>query len=170
LEMTMSRRSTLVKDTIWEVNGLGWGILWIRGKTRSLNRERHFSDPKGNSLFVMQKQDLSTRVAQTADGRVLFSIKRALGLKPQFSAEFTNVWDEQAVTWDVKGSPARRGLDVTCNGVQIGSVTRPKSGLREMFSETCTYVVTLGPGLDYTIMAAITVAYDDIRVHEGISW
>ena len=40
LEMTMSRRSTLVKDTIWEVNGLGWGILWIRGKTRSLNRER----------------------------------------------------------------------------------------------------------------------------------
>lgn len=36
----MSRRSTLVKDTIWEVNGLGWGILWIRGKTRSLKRER----------------------------------------------------------------------------------------------------------------------------------
>lgn len=33
-------------------------------------------------------------------------------VKPQFSAEFTNVWDEQAVTWDVKGSSVTRGLDI----------------------------------------------------------
>lgn len=40
-----------------------------------------FTDPKGSPLFVMKKQGLSTRVAETADGRVLFSIKRALGCK-----------------------------------------------------------------------------------------
>ena len=40
MEMTMSRGSTLVRDTVWQVNGLGWGILGIRGKTGSLSRKR----------------------------------------------------------------------------------------------------------------------------------
>ena len=71
-----------------------------------------FMDSTGNPLFLMQKQGMSTRVAETADGKVLFSVKREVGLKPQFSVEFTNVWDEQVVTWEVKGSPVRRGLDV----------------------------------------------------------
>jgi hypothetical protein len=44
MEMTMSRGSTLVSDTNWQVNGNcqgnGWGILRIKGKTGSLNRKR----------------------------------------------------------------------------------------------------------------------------------
>jgi len=48
-------------------------------------------------------------------------------VKPQFSAQFTNVWDEQAVTWDVKGSPARRGLDVTVSA--LGPALRKESAM-----------------------------------------
>jgi len=40
MELTMSRGSTLVSDSVWQVNGGGWGILGIRGKTGSLNRRR----------------------------------------------------------------------------------------------------------------------------------
>jgi len=40
MEMTMSRGSTLVSDTVWQVNGNcegnGWGILRIRGKYANL--------------------------------------------------------------------------------------------------------------------------------------
>jgi hypothetical protein len=34
-------------------------------------------------------------------------------VKLQFMVEFTNVWDEQEVTWEVKRSSVRRGIDVS---------------------------------------------------------
>ncbi|KAG9238972.1 hypothetical protein BJ875DRAFT_275659 [Amylocarpus encephaloides] len=166
MELWMGRNRTYLRDMRWEVICGNNRVLRIRGNPNSWSEKREFSDTRGNLLFKTKKQGRNKRTAESKHGHVVFAIGKDVdSVVPSWTIEFTNARDRRTVRWDVTSGPSMRDIHITCYGVQIGRISRHEPG--GLKKEKKSYVVKISPGIDYTIMAALTVAFDDFRMDSG---
>ncbi|KAF5343433.1 hypothetical protein D9758_011858 [Tetrapyrgos nigripes] len=120
-------------------------FLHCEAKTFSLHRRKEFLDAQGNVLFVMKKKILSihtTFEAYTPDeSKLLFTVKTAL------RGDF---FDRKASI--NLGSP---------DGPPLGHISRSFLNGREIIFDQQTYYLTVAPGVDAALLAAICVCLDE---------
>jgi uncharacterized protein YxjI len=74
---------------------------------------------------------------------------------------FTNASDGRAVELQCKGDWLDRSATITFNGQPIAQISRKMFNVREMFANKQTYFVTVAPGVDLALIAAVCICLDE---------
>lgn len=76
-------------------------------------------------------------------------------------ATFTNASNGQDVELLVKGDWLDRSATITMGGITVATIGRSYFNMREIFGGQQSYFVTVAPGVDLAMMAAICVCLDE---------
>ncbi|PMD23303.1 hypothetical protein NA56DRAFT_66745 [Hyaloscypha hepaticicola] len=163
IQFTMSRRIITMSKIEWMIESPGGSrLLKCYEQVNSLSRKRDFFDIEGNQLFDFQRRIGSTRTAEAPHGGTLFIVKNAsLHLSPHWAVSMGNTTDNDSAQWIARGDESMENVIVNWGGFQVGCISC-KSGLKKH-----TYTVNVAPEMNYTIMAALTTVFDDLRTDEG---
>ena len=76
-------------------------------------------------------------------------------------ATFTNASTKAPVELIIKGDWFDRSAKITMGDVVVATIGRSYFNMREVFGGQQTYYVTVAPGVDLAMMAAICVCLDE---------
>jgi len=74
---------------------------------------------------------------------------------------FTNASNHLPVVLHVKGDWFDRSANITFNDQPVAHISRSFVNVREVFGDKQSYFVTVAPGVDLTLIAAICVCLDE---------
>lgn len=76
-------------------------------------------------------------------------------------ATFTNASTNQNVELLIKGDWLDRSATITMGNLVVGTISRSFANMGQIFGSQQTYYLTVAPGVDYCLMAAICVCLDE---------
>ena len=76
-------------------------------------------------------------------------------------ATFTNASTNQPVELLVKGDWLDRSATITMGNITVATISRNFANMGQIFGGQQTYYLTVAPGVDYCMMAAICVCLDE---------
>ncbi|KAI9054869.1 hypothetical protein LZ554_002013 [Drepanopeziza brunnea f. sp. 'monogermtubi'] len=161
MHIKMTRRIKAFSKVEWIVEGEnGSTLLKCFGQAKSTSRQTEFRDADDGQICQFRKKSGNTMVAQTPDGIMLFTIKSgSIYSSPNFTINHGS--DLSAGQWIAKGGDDMESLRATWRGFQVGRISL-ESKLKKH-----TYVLEVAPDVDYCIMAALTIVFDDLRMDRG---
>ncbi|KAJ5052265.1 uncharacterized protein L3040_002019 [Drepanopeziza brunnea f. sp. 'multigermtubi'] len=161
MHIKMTRRVKAFSKVEWIVEGEnGATLLKCFGQSKSTSRQTEFRDADDGQICQFRKKSGNTMVAQTPDGIMLFTIKSgSIYSSPNFTINHGS--DLSAGQWIAKGGDDMESLRATWRGFQVGRISL-ESKLKKH-----TYVLEVAPDVDYCIMAALTIVFDDLRMDRG---
>jgi uncharacterized protein YxjI len=128
-----------------------------------------FLDLRGQSLFTVKKQLF--HIHATFDGvspqdeSVMFTVKKSFAFgKAKLNVTFRNAADGQEMVLCLRGDFFDRKATITLGspeGPIVGTVSRSFLNMREIFADKQTYFLTIAPGVDLTLLAALCVCLDE---------
>ncbi|EXJ79426.1 hypothetical protein A1O3_08928 [Capronia epimyces CBS 606.96] len=84
-----------------------------------------------------------------------------LVLSSKSTVHFTNQADGNDVELEVKGDWFDRSASITFGGRPVAHISRSFFNVRQIFGDKQTYFVTVAPGVDLTLIAAVCVCLDE---------
>lgn len=132
----------------------------------SLSDRKEFASNTGQPLFSLRTRHFTlhkTFYAEAADGRELFEVKGKFSIgTSKMVASFANAASTgESVELLVKGDWFDRSATITLGDVVVAQIARKLLNMREIFGGQQTYFVTVAPGVDLSLIAAICVCLDE---------
>ncbi|WRT66012.1 uncharacterized protein IL334_002963 [Kwoniella shivajii] len=153
-----------VKDTN------GHTVVRCHGQSMSFRDRKVINDANGQFLFGLRNKLLSihkTFVGETQDERELFRIRKRMSLGSKMEATFVNPATSQTITLVLKGDFWGGSADISIeNGPVVAQISRELFNARQIFGDQQTYYVTVAPGVDLALIAAICICFDEAK-NEG---
>ncbi|WVN85487.1 uncharacterized protein L203_100633 [Cryptococcus depauperatus CBS 7841] len=150
-----------VKDTNGNV------IVECSGKVMSMRDRKTITDPRGQFLFGLRNKLMSihkTFIGEDQAENEIFRIRKKLSLGSHIVATFTNVSTNTETTLVLKGDFWGGSADISVDGGPIvAQITRKLFNARELFRDKQTYFVTVAPGVDLALIAAICICFDEVK-------
>ncbi|WVW80493.1 hypothetical protein I302_102477 [Kwoniella bestiolae CBS 10118] len=150
-----------VKDTN------GFTVVKCHGQAISFRDRKVINDPNGNFLFGLRNKLLTihkTFIGETQDERELFRIRKRMSFGSKMEATFTNPSTGQPITLLLKGDFWGGSADISIeNGPVVAQISRQVFNMREVFTDQQTYFVTVAPGVDLALIAAICICFDEAK-------
>jgi len=119
----------------------------------------------GAELFSLKNKHLALQKSFRGIGpndEQLFEVKGKFSIGSSKSeVHFTNASNNLPVVLHVKGDWFDRSANITFNDQPVAHVSRSFVNVREVFGDKQTYFVTVAPGVDLTLIAAICVCLDE---------
>lgn len=84
-----------------------------------------------------------------------------LVLSSRSTVHFLNASDGQEAELEVKGDWFDRSADITFGGRPVAHISRSFFNVRQIFGEKQTYFVTVAPGVDLALIAAVCICLDE---------
>ncbi|KAJ7708455.1 tubby C-terminal-like domain-containing protein [Mycena metata] len=147
-----------------EKDQFGNVVIMCEGKALSWSDKTEFLDMAGNHLFDLKNKHFHihrTMQAEDPAGNVLLTVKahfQLIGTK--MSATFNN-FDGQEVELICEGKFLDRKATITHNDQVIAQVGRDFFNARQIFGDHQTHQVSVAPGVDLAMMAAICICLDE---------
>lgn len=144
-------------------------VLECKAKSFSLHARKEFVDLQGQTLFHLKKKILAFHATyegvSPSDETVLFTVKKSFSIgKAKLNATFRNAADGQEIALALRGDFFDRAATITLGneeGPVVGRISRDFFNAREIFSGQQTYFLTIAPGVDVALLAAICVILDE---------
>merc|ERR1712036_95527 len=147
----VNKQTTLVmKEKVWPLSGDTFHIVdennhevvQCRGQTFSISDRKEFAEsPSGETLFEVKGK---------------FSIGSS-----KMVATFVNASTKQNVELLIKGDWFDRSATITMGNIVVAQISRSYFNMREVFGGQQTYFVTVAPGVDLALLAAVCVCLDE---------
>ncbi|KAE9378774.1 DUF567-domain-containing protein [Stipitochalara longipes BDJ] len=162
-----------MKEKVWSLSGdtfhivdeNGHEVVQCRGQAFSLSDRKEFADSSGRPLFSLRTRHFTLHksfYAEDASGKTLFEVKGKFSLgSSKMIATFTNQSNGAPIELLVKGDWFDRSAVITMGNQTIATIGRSYFNMREVFGGQQTYYVTVAPGVDLAMMAAICVCLDE---------
>ncbi|THU94513.1 hypothetical protein K435DRAFT_756557 [Dendrothele bispora CBS 962.96] len=162
------KRLSFTGDDFHILDVAGNPFLHCKAKVLSLHGRKEFSDPQGNVLFIIKKKLLSihtTFEAYTPDeSTLLFTVKSSFSIgSAKLNTTFTNI-DGQETILALRGDFFDRKASINLGGPEgppVGHISRSFLNGREIIFDQQTYFLTVAPGVDAALLAAICVCLDE---------
>lgn len=142
----------------------GAPVLKIKGKVFSISDRKVFTDMNGKELFALKNKLLSIHKSfhgESPDGHN-FEVKGHFKLVGSRSTvHFKNSADGKDIELEVKGDWMDRSADIKIGDRVVASIARKFFNVREILGGQQTYYVTVAPGVDLSLIAAICVSLDE---------
>ncbi|EGP91871.1 unnamed protein product [Zymoseptoria tritici ST99CH_1A5] len=165
----------LLKEKVLSLTGDGFTIVnaatsqpvvLLKPKKISLHSTKVFTDPAGVELFSLSHKTLALFKSFTAESKLSpahnFEIKGKFALGgSKSSVHFKNASDGRDIELLVKGDWFDRSANITLNDRVVATVGRQFANARELVGGKQTYFVTVAPGVDLSMIAAICVCLDE---------
>jgi len=162
---------TLAQDSFHITDQNNQQVLQCKAKTISLSARKEFTDNSGRPLFTLRKKVLSihtTFYAEAPDEKVLFECKSQWSFgKAKLNATFVNLAsDNREIELHIRGSWFDRKANILLDDVVVASISRSFFNARQIFADQDTYYVSVAPGVDLSLIAALCVCLDE-KEEEG---
>ncbi|KAG4416951.1 hypothetical protein IFR04_009895 [Cadophora malorum] len=170
----VNKQTTLVmKEKVWSLSGDTFHIVdennhevvQCRGQTFSLSDRKEFADSSGRPLFSLRTRLLSLHksfYAESPSGETLFEVKGKFSIgSSKMVATFVNASTKQNVELLIKGDWFDRSATITMGNIVVAQISRSYFNMREVFGGQQTYFVTVAPGVDLALLAAVCVCLDE---------
>ncbi|KAF9268542.1 DUF567-domain-containing protein [Marasmius fiardii PR-910] len=162
------KRLSFTGDDFHIKDASGRDFLICKAKVFSLHGRKEFCDPSGNPLFVLKKKIFSihtTFEGYTPDEQtLLFTVKSSFSIgSAKLTATFTNI-DGQEIQLAIRGDFFDRKASInlgTPDGPPVGHISRSFLNGREILFDQQTYYLTVAPGVDAALLAAVCVCLDE---------
>lgn len=155
-------------DDFHILDASGRDFLICKAKVFSLHGRKEFLDPNGRPLFIIKKKILS--IHTTFEGyapdeeTLLFTVKSSFSIgSAKLNTTFTNL-DGQETVLALRGDFFDRQASInlgTPEGPPVGYISRSFLNGRELLFDQQTYYLTVAPGVDAALLAAICVCLDE---------
>ncbi|CZS93917.1 related to DUF567 domain protein [Rhynchosporium graminicola] len=170
----VNKQTTLVmKEKVWSLSGDTFHIVdennhevvQCRGQTFSISDRKQFASSTGQPLFSLRTRLLRLHksfYAEGANGQVLFEVKGKFSIgSSKMVATFANASTKQNIELLIKGDWFDRSASITMGNIVVAQISRSYFNMREIFGGQQTYYVTVAPGVDLALIAAICVCLDE---------
>ncbi|KAJ7286088.1 tubby C-terminal-like domain-containing protein [Mycena rebaudengoi] len=140
-------------------------VVKCDGKALSWSDKKVFTDAAGNHLFDLKTKHFhihKTFEAEDAAGNVILTVQgrfKLIGSK--MAATFRNAADGREIELICKGSFLDRKAEITMDDQVVAEIARSFFNAREIFGDKQTYQVSVAPGMDLALMAAICICLDE---------
>jgi len=171
----LPKETTLVmKEKVWSLSGdtfhitdeNGVEVVRCQGTTFSLSDRKEFQDSQGRPLFSLRNKLIAihkTFYAEAPDGKILFEVKNKFSIgKAKMVATFKNLASNNAdIELLVRGDWIDKSAKITMGDVVVATISRKLFNARELIGGQQSYYVTVAPGVDLALAAALCVALDE---------
>jgi len=162
------KKLSLSGDDFYIYDAFDQPFLQCKAKVFSLHHKKEFRDIQGNLLFTLVKKILAIHTTFEAiapdEQTVLFTVKSGWSIgSAKLNTTFTNV-DGQELTLALRGDFFDRKASINLgskDGPTIASIGRSFLNARQLIFDKQTYYLTVAPGVDAAMMAAICVCLDE---------
>ncbi|KAF4627723.1 hypothetical protein G7Y89_g10431 [Cudoniella acicularis] len=163
---------SLAGDTFHIVDENGVEVLQCRGQVFSISDRKEFTDTSGRPLFSLRSKLLSLRrsfYAEAPNGSVLFEVKGKFTFGgAKMIATFNNASNSAPIELVVKGNWFDRSATIMMGDILVAQISRQFLNMRQILGGAQTYYVTVAPGADLAMIAAICVCLDEKRKRQVI--
>ncbi|EIM79548.1 DUF567-domain-containing protein [Stereum hirsutum FP-91666 SS1] len=179
----MPHVETLVmKEKMWSFSGddfsiqnsAGQDVVRCHGQAFSWRDRKEFKDARQMPLFTVRNKVLAfhkTQLIEAMDGTDLCTVKKKFSIgSSRMIASFHNLASANAsssshdlIELECKGDWFDRSAIITLLGTErvVGQISRKILNMREVIGGQQTYAVTIAPGVDVALMAALCVCFDE---------
>ncbi|CAK1355531.1 uncharacterized protein RHO25_000789 [Cercospora beticola] len=155
---------SLSGDTFTVQTAEGVNVLQVKGKVASLHSKKTFTDMSGAEIFVLAEKKLKlfkTFHAESPAGHN-FDVEGHFSIgSSKSTVKFVNAADKAPIELQVKGDWFDRKASITLGDRVVAQISRSFANAREIFGNKQTYFVTVAPGVDLSLIAALCVAIDE---------
>ncbi|KAK5196794.1 hypothetical protein LTR72_001787 [Exophiala xenobiotica] len=156
---------SLTGDDFTVTTVAGVQVCKCKGKVLSISGAKKFTDMQGNEIFTLKNKYFSLHKsfhAERPDGSDIFQVKGHFSvLSSKSTVHFKNQSDGNEIELEVKGDWFDRSASITFGGRPVAHISRSFFNVRQIFGDKQTYFVTVAPGVDLTLIAAICVCLDE---------
>ncbi|KAG7091161.1 hypothetical protein E1B28_010214 [Marasmius oreades] len=162
------RKLSFTGDDFHIKDAAGRDFLICKAKVLSLHARKEFYDVNGTMLFVIKKKIFSihtTFEGYTPDEQtLLFTVKSSFSIgSAKLNTTFRDVDGKErqlVLRGDFFDRKASINLD-TPDGPPVGHISRSFFNGREILFDQQSYCLTVAPGVDASLLAAICVCLDE---------
>ncbi|KAL1406801.1 hypothetical protein Q8F55_006207 [Vanrija albida] len=148
----------------------GRRIIKARAKLVSMHDSKEILDANGNFLFKLRSKKLAihkTFVAEDKGGVEVFRVSKHISLTSRLEVDFTNASDGRKTSLTLTGNMFMGGAEIKWDGSQtVAKISKHHVSMREFVDDKQTYYVTVAPGVDLALIAAVCICFDEIK-HDG---
>ncbi|BEI86716.1 hypothetical protein CcaverHIS002_0700620 [Cutaneotrichosporon cavernicola] len=119
-------------------------------------------------IFSLSGDDFSVKDAATGKtvvrckGKVVSFRDRKMGTK--MTATFRNANTGENAELSMRGDMFGLGTTIVLNGnIPVAQISRKLLHMREWIADKQTYYVTVAPGVDLALIAALCIAFDEVK-------
>jgi len=110
---------------------------------------------------------LKTFIGEDLGGAEIFRVRRRFAFgSTKMEATFFNPSTNSEVLLELRGNMWGGRAEITMMGQVIAQISRQLFNVAEIFFDHQTYFVTVAPGVDLSLIAAICICFDEVK-HEG---
>ncbi|KIW21128.1 hypothetical protein PV08_01708 [Exophiala spinifera] len=143
----------------------GLHLCRCNGKVFSISGAKRFIDMQGNEIFTLKNKHIALHKSFYAvgpNGEEVFKVKGHFSvLSSKSTIHFQNQADGSQIELDLKGNWLNRSATITLAGRPVAHISRSFMNARQIFGGQQTYFVTVAPGVDLVLIAAICVCLDE---------
>jgi uncharacterized protein YxjI len=131
----------------------------LKNKHIALHKSFYGVAPDGKEVF--QVKGHFSRMYRKHSFSCPFLDSQLPVLSHKSTVHFTNASDGREIELDVKGDWLDRSASITCGGLPVARIGRSFFNVREIFADKQTYFVTVAPGVDLALIAAVCICLDE---------
>ncbi|EIM81416.1 DUF567 domain protein [Stereum hirsutum FP-91666 SS1] len=167
----------IMKEKIWSFSGddfsiknsAGHDIVRCHGQAFSWRDRKEFKDARGTPLFTLRNKVIAfhkTQLIEAMDGTDLCTVKKRFSIgTSRMVASFHNFASSshEHIELECKGDWFDRSAIITLAGTDrvVAQISRKLFNVREAVGGQQTYAVTIAPGVDVALIAALCVCFDE---------
>ncbi|CDZ96510.1 Tubby C-terminal-like domain [Phaffia rhodozyma] len=144
----------------------GMDVVRCQGQALSFRDKKVITDTSNRVLFTIKNKllsVLSTYTGEDPSGRLLFTVKSKFSIGgAKMTAHFINASNGRAIELELRGSFWEGSAAITLDGRPVAQISRQFLTSREIFTSKQTYYVTVAPGVDLALIAAIAICLDEL--------
>jgi uncharacterized protein YxjI len=167
-----------LKEKAWSMSGDDFGItdantrktvLKCKGKYMSLHDRKKIESPDGKMLYNMADKMLAIRkttVAEDDRKREVLKVTKKWSPGSKLTATAVDKTDREltlVLNGDMYGVSANIELK---DGTPLAHISRKLVTATDMVADKQTYYVTIAPGVDISLMAAVCICFDEAMNEE----
>ncbi|KAL2786684.1 tubby C-terminal-like domain-containing protein [Aspergillus keveii] len=145
----------------------GAPLLKVNGAFFSLSGRKRVEDMHGNHLYDLRKEHMhlhTTYVMEDPDGNKICEVKSSYKLiGSKATATYTDPRDGRTVSLIMQGNWMDHLAKIVNEetGEPVASILRKRFTARHIFFGQDTYVVTVAPGVDISLIAGLCICFDE---------
>ncbi|BEI90030.1 uncharacterized protein CcaverHIS019_0301000 [Cutaneotrichosporon cavernicola] len=167
-----------LKEKAWSMSGDDFGItdantrktvLKCKGKYMTLHDRKKIESPNGKVLFNLSDKMLSIRkttVGEDHRGREVLKVVKKWSPGSKLTATAVDKDDKEhtlVLNGDMYGVSANIELK---NGIPLAHISRKLVTVTDIVADKQTYYVTIAPGVDVSLIAAVCIVFDEVMNEE----
>ncbi|EIW71327.1 hypothetical protein TREMEDRAFT_28128 [Tremella mesenterica DSM 1558] len=144
----------------------GQPVIKCKGKFLSLRDRKIISDLNGNVLFQIRDKAWTIHtiyIGEDPQGEEIFRVRKRFSFGTMMETTFLDSTTNTQITLTMQGDMWGGSADIMLGPTVIAQINRSLFNMRQIFGDQQTYYVSVAPGVDLTLIAAMCICFDETK-------